>query len=238
MARKYTARRNNLDIYEDFSEEWWEAASPVFRSLQKITIYRLQLLRKWIPDLHSQTVVDLGCGGGLLSSPLSKSGSKVYGFDISLKSLAQARKHSAESAVYAWGDIRSVDFPSASADVVLLADVLDHLPDYEKTLAEAFRIVRPGGKVFVNTLNRTILCRLLAVHVAENIGLVPKGTHDPKLFIRPAELQKAAGRQGLHVLSWQGERPALRETWRTWAIHFAGTKSLSIAYSALLERSS
>ena len=233
---KSNIRRNDLELYENYAEEWWDPESPRFKSLQHITPFRLELLESWIPELTSLRIIDLGCGGGLLAAPLSKRGARVTGIDRSPGSVAQAKKHSDPSAVFFAGDIRHVDLPDASAELVLLADVLDHIHDYELVLAETYRLLVPGGYAFVNTINRTFLAKLLAVTIGENIGLVPPGTHDPAMFIRPKELASHAEAVGFRVCKWQGERPAIRKTWNSWAVHFAPMKSLSVAYSALLQK--
>ena len=225
---------NDLQLYEKFASDWWCPRGGIFRSLRGISKFRLELISRWIPDIQNKTLVDLGCGGGLLSAPLSKKGAIVTGVDLSAASLREAKAHSAESAQYIQSDIRHVPLPDKMADVVLLADVLDHLADYPVALAEARRILKPGGYVFINTINRNLVSKLLAVTIAENINLVPKGTHDPSMFIRPSELEEAATNAGFKVIEWQGERPAIAKTVRNWAIHFAPCRNLSVAYSALL----
>lgn len=229
-------KRNDLEMYETFATDWWNRDSGRFRSLQGISEFRLQALTEWIPGIERKTVVDLGCGGGLLCAPLSHRGCRVIGVDRSPASLRVAEEHSAPSARYIEADIRHVPLPDECADVVILADVLDHLPDYDIALREAVRLLRPHGLVYVNTINRNFLSWLLAIVVGENVGLIPKGTHDFALFIRPAELVDAARKAGLTVKGFQGERPDLARTIRHWAIHFAPTRSLSVAYSAFLEK--
>jgi len=232
--RTTNLKSNDLELYETYAEDWWLPSGGMFSSLRGISKFRLALINNWIPEIAELDVVDLGCGGGLLSAPLSRAGSRVTGVDISAGSLAQALNHSDPTARYIQSDIRKVPLPNEHADVVILADVLDHIPNYEVVLREAARLLRPGGRVFINTINRNPLSRLLAITVGENIGLVPKGTHDYELFIKPQELQERAEAEGFRVESWQGERPAFIRTVRNWAIHFVGTDSLSIAYSALL----
>lgn len=227
-------RKNDLSMYELYAHEWWASSRSRFRSLQGISKFRLQTLQQWVPDICKKDVIDLGCGGGLLSAPLSKLGANVIGVDISQRSLAEATKQSAPSARYLCSDVRDVPLPSHSADVVIIADVLDHIPNYPRVLIEARRLIRDDGYLYINTINRNFFSKFLAVTLGENIGLVPKGTHDPSLFIKPRELEDAAQSSGFRVLDWKGERPAIWETVSTWSIHFAPSKSLLIAYSALL----
>ncbi len=229
-------KQNDLDMYEVFADEWWSEGGSRFRSLRAISDFRLKLIDQWIPHSKDLTVLDLGCGGGFLCAPLSKQGSTVIGVDISPASLKAAQTQSDPSARFICADIRSVPLPSGSADIVLLGDVLDHLPDYPEALKEASRLLRPGGLAFVNTINRNPLSRLLAVTIGESIGLIPKGTHDPDLFITPRELSQAAERFGMFPLRWQGERPAIFRTAINWTIHFAATRSLAVAYSALFQK--
>ena len=229
-------KRNDLDIYERHAHEWWEPGSPTFRSLQAITKFRLSLIDRWFGDVSGKTILDLGCGGGLLSAPLSERGAKMIGVDLSPASVEEARKRSRSDAQYICADIRTVPLPSRIADHIILGDVLDHVSDYHRVLEETSRLLRPGGLAFMSTINRNPLASFLAVTVGENIGLVPKGTHDPKMFVKPKELAEKAERAGLKLLRWQGERPALGKTVRTWAIHFASCRSLSIAYSGLFQR--
>jgi len=228
--------RNDLQLYERYAHEWWEAGSPTFRSLQAITKFRLALLQRWFGEVSGKTVLDLGCGGGLLCAPLSHRGGKVTGVDLSPASLEQAKRRSAADAQYFAADIRNVPLPPRIADLIILGDVLDHIPDYESVLGETARLLKPGGLVFMSTLNRNPLASFLAVTVGEGIRLVPKGTHDPKFFVKPKELAEKAERVGLEAIEWQGERPAIRKTVRTWAVHFTACRSLSIAYSGLFRR--
>lgn len=213
----------------------------MFRSLQGITKFRLQLIEAWCGPFSGKCVIDLGCGGGLLAVPVHALNADVVGLDLSGKSLAAARAQAGKSkslgaASFLLSDFRRTPLRSGIADVVLLADVLDHVSDYKLCLAEAARLLKTGGRVYVSTINRNLLSWLLAIVLGENLGLVPKGTHDHRLFIRPRELEVAANLVGLRVLSWQGEKPHLRKTLRNWAIHFAPTRSLSVAYSVLLQR--
>lgn len=226
---------NDLEIYERNAADWWDARSAAFRSLHGVNAHRLSVLRKWVgDDLAGRTVLDLGCGGGLLSKPLVEAGARVLGCDLSLGSLAQARKH--VKGVFVNADVLRTPFASACADLVLLADVLEHLERPAEVLREAARLLRPGGLVFVNTLNRTYRSRLLAVRVAEGVRLVPRGTHDARLFVRPDELSSAAWRAGLVLEALQGESLNLFRTLRTWAVSLRPSNNVSVGYSALLRK--
>jgi 2-polyprenyl-6-hydroxyphenyl methylase/3-demethylubiquinone-9 3-methyltransferase len=229
------ARSNDLGIYERHAEDWWNADSAAFRSLHGVNEHRLRVLRGWIgDDLAGRFVVDLGCGGGLLSKPLAEAGARVLGCDLSPASLGQARQHVA--GVFVHADALRAPLAASCADIVLLADVLEHVENPAAALREAARVLRPGGVAFVNTLNRTYRSRLLAVRVAEGVRLVPRGTHAARLFVRPDELARKAWSVGLILEALQGESLNVLETLRTWAVSLRPSSDLSVGYSALLRK--
>ncbi len=231
-------KRNDLSIYEDNGEEWWNPRSKTFRSLQSVNAFRLGLIDEWFGDrLPGATVVDLGCGGGLLAEPISRRGARVVGIDLSPRSVrtAAARPpHGPRS--YVCADVAHAPIADAVADVVLMADVLEHVPDVDAALAEAARVLKPGGLLYVNTINRTRRAHLLAVTVAEGVGLVPRGTHDPALFLCPDDLQKRAAAHGFASRRIQGEVPALLATIRRWTVVLKPSRDLSVMYSVLFEK--
>jgi 2-polyprenyl-6-hydroxyphenyl methylase/3-demethylubiquinone-9 3-methyltransferase len=102
-------------------------------------------------------------------------------------------------------DARACPLAEASADLVLLADVVEHVADWRAALGEAARLLRPGGVLYVNTINRTARARWLAVHVAEGLRLLPRGTHDAAMFVRPEELSAAAAAVGLRCTASAGD---------------------------------
>ncbi len=230
--------RNDLDLYERHAADWWDEGSDTFRSLHGVNRFRVALLEEWLGGrLRGARVVDLGCGGGLLSEPLAAQGAVVVGIDLSHGSLGAARGRGMDGAcLFVRGDARRAPLREGCADVVLLADVLEHLRDPAAALLEAGRLARPGGLVYVNTINRTARARWLAVGLAEGLGLVPRGTHDPELFIAPRELERQAAAAGLHLLRLQGETPALFKTLRSWTIELRKSSSQAMSYSALFEK--
>ncbi|MBF0275889.1 MAG: 3-demethylubiquinone-9 3-O-methyltransferase, partial [Nitrospinae bacterium] len=187
MNKKST--RNNISLYDELGNEWWHNESTAFRSLRQVNQFRLQLLSEWCEPLSGKKVLDLGCGGGLLSVPIAKSGAEVIALDGSLKSLTTARNHDKKNSFFIQGDLNQLPFKGAFADIILLADVLEHIPSYEKVLFHASQLLKQNGLLYVNTINRNTIASFLAVTLSEGIGFIPKGTHDPSLFIKPDELQ-------------------------------------------------
>ncbi|MFO0981333.1 MAG: bifunctional 2-polyprenyl-6-hydroxyphenol methylase/3-demethylubiquinol 3-O-methyltransferase UbiG [Planctomycetota bacterium] len=230
--------RNDLTIYEHHGHEWWDPRSPRFRTLQQLNRFRLSLVQEWLgARLRDRLVVDLGCGGGLLSEPLCALGARVVGLDVSLESLRSAHRRGSKNALYARADITRVPLRPAIADVVLAADVLEHLPDYRPAVAHAAELLKRGGHLYVNTLNKTWLARLVAVHLGESLlHVVPRGTHDPALFIPPGDLTAAARACGLELVAIQGEAPAVRATLRQRVVTFRKANSVALTYSALFRK--
>lgn len=229
------AMRNDLTIYDRAADGWWRSDDRAFRSLRSVQHYRLAWLLRRVPVSPATTVVDLGCGGGLFAAPLARLGARVLGIDRSRPSLATARAHVPE-ARFACADVRACPLPDACADLVLLADVVEHVPGWPAAIGEAARLLRPGGALYVNTINRTARARWLAVVLGEGLGFLPRGTHDPALFVRPSELCAAAMTADLRTVAIEGEAPRLFATLRTGAIALRRSASVAVAYAALFAK--
>jgi 2-polyprenyl-6-hydroxyphenyl methylase/3-demethylubiquinone-9 3-methyltransferase len=225
-------KSNDLELYERRADEWWEPSSKAFRSLRSVNDLRIEIVREWLgPRLAGARIVDIGCGGGFLSEPLIGHGARVVGLDISHGSARAATRRL--GARFVQGCALRTPFASASADMVMLADVVEHVRPFEGALAEAARVLVDGGFLFVNTINRTMRARLLAVTVAEGLGFVPRGTHDADMFVSPAELTGAARALGLECVRLQGEVPDLVRTLKRWTVTLRRSDDLSVGYSAL-----
>lgn len=232
--------RNDLDLYEQNASSWWDADSRAFRSLHRVNAFRMALLNAWIgPDWQARKVVDLGCGGGLSCEHLARQGADIIGVDQGFQGLQAARRAATKEGGrrrYIRADIRQAPLQAGTAEVVLLADVLEHVTPFAQVVAEAARITADNGFLYVNTISRTLRARWLAVHAAELLGFIPRGTHDPRLFIRPEELTAVAREVGLDCLHLQGESPRLLATIRRGAIELKRSRSLALAYSALFRK--
>lgn len=229
------ALANDLTLYDRNADQWWNARSRAFRSLHRVNEFRVALLRDWLgADLHGQLAVDLGCGGGLLCEHLEHAGARWIGLDLSRGSLGAGRARLGDR--FACADVQRVPLADGCADLVLAADVLEHVGDVAAVLSEAARLLRPGGALYVNTINRTRRAKLLAVDLAEGVGLVPRGTHDARLFIDPDELRASVWQHGLGLEALQGESIDVVRTVRRWAIALRRSDDLRVGYSALFRK--
>lgn len=234
-----TAARNDLALYDRRAEEWWDERRGFARTLHGINALRLRhLVDELGQDLRGLVIVDLGCGGGLLAEPLSRQGAHVIGIDLSERTVAAARAHG--SAVtglrYLIGDARRPPLPDGSADVVIAADLLEHVDGWPSVLAAARRLLAPGGRVYVSTINRTRRARWLAVGIAERLGLIPRGTHDAERFITPDELRAAASSVGLRCTAVLGERLRIAATIAEWRVRVSPGTSTAVGYAAWFAR--
>lgn len=192
--------RNDLTIYDDVASKWWSDDIRWVRTLKNLVPGRLAWFDKHV-DWNSLTVLDLGCAGGFMAEALATRGAKVTGIDPAAHAIYAARVHAADTGLEIQYDVgvgEELLYENAAFDVVVCVDVLEHVGDLTKVLAEVARVLKPGGLFLFDTINRNLLSRFATITIAEDtLGLLPKGTHDPALFIRPAELRTGLEKAGL-----------------------------------------
>lgn len=208
-----TTTQKNLDVQEiaKFSEiasRWWDLEGE-FKPLHQINPLRLQFIMDEAQGLFDKKVLDVGCGGGILAESMAKAGAHVTGIDMAEESLEVAKLHGFESGIKVdYQCSTAEDFAqqhAASFDIVTCLEMLEHVPDPASVVNACSKLVKPGGLVAFSTLNRNIKSYGLAVLAAEYVmGLVPKGTHDYKKFIKPSELLRFADNVGLKAISMTG----------------------------------
>ena len=180
-----------LNKFSNLAHKWWDKTSE-FKPLHDINSLRLNYIDKAV-TLKGKTVLDVGCGGGILSESMAERGAKVTGIDLGEKALKVAQLHSLESGVAVDYQLISVEKLAeqqpASFDVVTCLEMLEHVPDAASVVAACAKLVKPGGKVFFSTINRNPKAYLFAVIGAEYVlNMLPRGTHDYTKFIKPSEL--------------------------------------------------
>lgn len=195
--------------FEALAHRWWDADGD-FKALHDINPTRLDYLAKLRP-LDRARVIDVGCGGGILTEGLADLGAQVTGIDVAGKPLEVARLHAVEA-----GKDDLIRYESATPeeyaerapgafDLVTCLEMVEHVPDITSTVAALAKLVALGGEVVISTINRNPKSYLLAVLGAEYIlGLLPRGTHDYAKLVRPAELASAARAAGLVVMELVG----------------------------------
>lgn len=197
---KPNVTRNNLAIYDQFADDWWSEKVRWIRTLKNLVPGRLTWFDQHI-DWVGKDVLDLGCAGGFMSEALSRKGATTTGIDPALQAIRVAKKRAettGQSVRYDVGFGEALPYEKCSFDAVVCVDVLEHVSDLGKVLAEVERTLRPGGVFLYDTINRNLLARFAAISMAENIlKILPQGTHDPEMFIKPKELHKALKNAGL-----------------------------------------
>ncbi|MFL5794666.1 MAG: methyltransferase domain-containing protein [Actinomycetota bacterium] len=226
------------EYYEAIDELWWDPAGPA-AILHAINRPRVDFYLKELGDLTGRRVLDAGCGGGLVARELAVAGAEVVGVDRSLGSLEVARRAvdgrrgpGNPEGVPRWigrgpgnpervprsigsfrpvqGRLERLPFADGSFDAVVAADVLEHLPDLPAAVAELARVLAPGGGFVFDTVNRTSWSWFTAVFGLEQVlRMVPRGTHDWRLFIRPEELDRLLRGASLQPVTLTGLAPRI-----------------------------
>ncbi len=196
-----------IEKFSALAHKWWDPNSE-FRPLHEINPLRLSYIDR-IAALSGKTVLDVGCGGGILSEALAGAGATVTGIDLADKSLKVAELHLLESgkkveyrkvAVEVLADERPAHY-----DVVTCMEMLEHVPDPAAVVTACAKLVKPNGHVFFSTLNRNPKSYLFAIIGAEYVlNLLPRGTHDYAKFIKPSELAQWCRNAGLNVTEVTG----------------------------------
>ena len=191
-----------LEKFSSLAHRWWDPAGE-FRPLHEINPLRLAWIDRHA-SLRGKSVLDVGCGGGILTEAMARLGASVTGIDLSEKALKVAQLHLLESRLEISYQAKSADDLAqerpASFDVVTCMELLEHVPQPDSMVAACARLVRPGGQVFFSTINRNPKSYLFAVIGAEYVlKLLPKGTHDYARFIKPSELTRWCRAAGLRA---------------------------------------
>ena len=217
-AARTTVDPQQVEWFSKMAAEWWDPTGK-FMPLHKFNPVRLAYIRDRISEnfgrdpkghlpLAGLRVLDIGCGGGLLSEPIARMGATVIGADPSEKNIGIASTHAAETGT-------AVDYRAVTAeqlaeagetfDVVLNMEVVEHVADVNFFMSTCASMVRPGGLMFVATINRTFKAGALAIFAAENIlRWLPRGTHQYEKLVRPEELERPLAASGMDIIHRTG----------------------------------
>ena len=194
----------DIGSFQQHGSAFWDVQGP-YRTLHQINPARLQFVERFVV-LSGLRVLDVGCGGGILSEALAERGASVLGIDLAESALQAAEAHRAGQAVeYRLESSRDAAARGESFDAVTCMEMLEHVADPAAVLRDIHALLKPGGWAFFSTINRTLKARLGAVYAAEYLlHLVPQGTHQYDWFIKPAELSRMAERAGLTPVAFCG----------------------------------
>ncbi len=197
-----------LAKFSDLAHRWWDKESE-FRPLHEINPLRLAWIQSLVP-LAGKKVLDVGCGGGILSDAMARQGAQVLGVDLAVRSLKVAQLHAMEAGTQGveYQEISAENLAAEQAgsfDVVTCMEMLEHVPDPAAIVQACAKLVKPGGWVFFSTLNRNPKSFFFAVVGAEYVlNLLPKGTHEYARMIKPSELADWVRAQSLDVMEMKG----------------------------------
>ncbi len=197
-----------LEKFSALASKWWDPTSA-FKPLHAINPLRLDWIQSQAGTLTGKRVIDVGCGGGILSESMALAGAEVTGIDLAQKSLTVAKLHGLESGVkveYLNIAVEQIaQERKAQYDIVTCMEMLEHVPDPASIINACSQLVKPGGWIFFSTLNRNMKSFMFAIVGAEYLlSLLPKGTHNYASFIKPSELVASARRAGLELINMKG----------------------------------
>ncbi|MFD2166517.1 bifunctional 2-polyprenyl-6-hydroxyphenol methylase/3-demethylubiquinol 3-O-methyltransferase UbiG [Thalassotalea euphylliae] len=208
MSNSLNVNPDEIAKFEKVAHQWWDLTGD-FKPLHQINPLRQQFILQHCEELFGKSIIDVGCGGGILAESLAKLGAKVTGIDMGEEPLNVAKLHALESGV----EVEYQRIPveqkaaenNATFDIVTCMEMLEHVPDPSSIVQACSDMVKPGGYVFFSTLNKTMKSYLLAILAAEKVfKLVPDGTHDHDKFIRPSQLISWAESTGLKCVDATG----------------------------------
>lgn len=190
--------------FSQVSDQWWNINGPL-KTLHDINPARLLFIEHYL-ELQDKQVLDLGCGGGILSEAMAMKKAVVTGLDADQQSIAVASKHAETSGLSIDYRCSAIErFEAPAFDVITCMEMLEHVKEPEAVISHCARLLKPGGYLLLSTINRTLQAYASVVIAAEYIlGLLPKQTHDYDKFIKPSELAAMARDSGLEVLGLKG----------------------------------
>lgn len=219
--------QNEIDKFSELSSHWWDPQGEL-KSLHDINPLRLDWINQKI-CLEGKNVIDIGCGGGILSESMAKLGAHVTGVDMSQAAINVANLHQLESGVQVEYALRTAEKMAeerpANYDVVTCLEMLEHVPDPASIIRACAKLAKPSGDLFFSTLNRNIKAYLFAIVGAEYVlKILPQNTHDFAKFIRPSELSEWARKAGLSPLEMVGI------TYNVFTKKYSLTSDISVNY--------
>lgn len=202
-----SVKRNDLEFYDRSADRWWDETSLVY-ALNHLNQPRFEYFDRYLKNWQDIRVLDVGCGGGFSCEWMARRGAIVAGVDQSAACIQSAKSHALSHALtieYQQGFAENLPYPDSSFDCVVCVDVLEHVAHLEQTIKEIFRVLKPGGIFFFDTVNRTFKSKLMMIWLLEDVlREIPRGIHDWNKFIKPEELAELMQTVGFHQIDFQG----------------------------------
>jgi 2-polyprenyl-6-hydroxyphenyl methylase / 3-demethylubiquinone-9 3-methyltransferase len=234
---KSTIDLKEVEKFSKISDEWWDQNGK-FKPLHKFNPIRVNFIKKQIlkhfSDIKDLNILDIGCGGGLVSEQFAKMQANVTGIDASTKNIEVAKIHAKKSNLninYIATSAEELLKENKKFDIVFALEIIEHVANVEEFIKSCSNLVKPNGLVFVATLNRTIKSLALAKFAVEYILCwLPKGTHDWNKFLKPSELENLSTKNKLSLIKQSGfNYNILKDIWRE-------TEDLSINYISVFKK--
>ena len=200
-------KKNDLKFYDLSADNWWKPEAKIF-ALYHLNQPRFEFFNRYVSDWRGLKALDVGCGGGFSCEFMAERGVVVSGIEQSIKCITKAQEHATSRALqidYQQGCAESLPYGDNTFDVVICVDVLEHVADLSQTVSEIYRVLKPNGLFFFDTINRNLKSRLVMIWLLENIlREIPQGIHDWNKFIRPEELTELMQSQGFTNIEIKG----------------------------------
>jgi 2-polyprenyl-6-hydroxyphenyl methylase/3-demethylubiquinone-9 3-methyltransferase len=212
--------RIDNDVYNVVADKWWSDDTTLIMLQTSINPLRVgyskrKLMQELKIDPKGKTALEVGCGGGILTEEIARMGFDTTGVDPSEGSLATARGHAKQSGLeirYEVGTGEALPYANDSFDVVFCCDVLEHVRDLPKVIAEIARVLKPGGAFVFDTFNRTFISKLVAIKIWQEWkrwAFMPPSLHVWDMFVTPAEMKETLQEKGLQLKEFQGSKPSV-----------------------------
>ncbi|KTD09446.1 3-demethylubiquinone-9 3-methyltransferase [Legionella jamestowniensis DSM 19215] len=204
MKTKPTVDLQEIAKFSQHASRWWDKDGPL-KTLHDINPVRLEFVKK-SGSLNNKLVLDVGCGGGILSEAMASEGAQVTGLDLSEEALEAAKAHAASNTLeieYLCCSVEEYEHPGF--DIITCMEMLEHVPDPQAIITHCARLLKPGGTLFLSTINRTVKAYTTVILAAEYIlGLLPRQTHEFAKFIKPSELVAMIRQSGMELIELTG----------------------------------
>lgn len=204
MTNKSTIDTQEIEKFTQHAAQWWDKEGPL-KTLHDINPVRIEFIERYC-SLANKRILDVGCGGGILSEAMVIKGAKVTGLDVAADALTTASEHAlANQLIIDYVDCPIEEYEAVPYSLITCMEMLEHVPEPQLVINHCARLLEKGGYLFLSTINRTVKAYASAILAAEYIlGLLPKQTHDYEKFIKPSELLAMIRKAGLEFHGMAG----------------------------------